>query len=275
MTAEQESTNLDLGYEVFIAIISTLSIINMLLTIGPNIDPDIVDVITVINTVLTLIFLFDFGIRLYVTKSRSFYFFRDYGWADLLACAPLLRFLRLFRIFRTYQRVNKHGARHLVSYLSSHRAEVAVYILVIAVIIIIETGSVLVLIAERASPSANITTASDAIWWAYVTITTVGYGDQYPVTSQGRMVGVIVMTTGVGIFATFAGYIANKLLAPSKDEKKAEKVIDTSSPASVTLAELNQLLNEREKLDIEINAMIAQLGGLLTKETGSTNESVP
>jgi hypothetical protein len=89
------------------------------------------------------------------------------------------------------------------------------------------------------------------------------------------MVGVIVMTTGVGIFATFAGYIANKLLAPSKDEKKAEKVIDTSSPASVTLAELNQLLNEREKLDIEINAMIAQLGGLLTKETGSTNESVP
>jgi len=267
MAPDQESTHLDLGYEIFIAVISVLSVLNMFLILTPGLYPDIVTVITTINAVLTLIFLFDFGLRLYVAKSRAFYFFRDYGWADLLACAPVLRFLRLFRIFKAYRLIHKYGARHLIAYLSRHRAEVAVYILVIAVILIIQIGSIMILRAESASPDANIKSASDAIWWAYVTITTVGYGDHFPVTNQGRMVGILVMTTGVGVFATFAGYIANKLLAPpGKEEEKAEQVSDTSLPAAVTLAELKQYLEEREKLDIEITTRIEQLERLIARK---------
>jgi voltage-gated potassium channel len=70
--------------------------------------------------------------------------------------------------------------------------------------------------AERGAPDANILSASDAMWWVYVTITTVGYGDHYPVTNGGRLVGIMIMTMGVGLFGTLAGFIANKLLAPEE-----------------------------------------------------------
>ncbi len=171
---------------------------------------------------MTLIFLFDFGLRLFVAPSRSFYFFHDYGWADLLAITPAFRILRLFRIVKAYRLVRKHGISKLLYYVSVNRAESALFILIFSVIIIIQLGSFFVLVAEGSAPNANIKTATDAMWWTYVTITTVGYGDHYPVTDAGRLVGMIVMTTGVGIFATFAGYIANKLLAPS-GKKKAKK----------------------------------------------------
>ena len=65
---------------------------------------------------------------------------------------------------------------------------------------------------EARSPDANITTAGDALWWGIVTVTTVGYGDQYPVTTGGRIVGVFVLILGVGLFGTFTGFLANAFL---------------------------------------------------------------
>ena len=59
-----------------------------------------------------------------------------------------------------------------------------------------------VLDAERASPDANIVTFGDAIWWAFVTITTVGYGDYYPVTTPGRVVAVLLMAGGVAVLSS-------------------------------------------------------------------------
>lgn len=98
------------------------------------------------------------------------------------------------------------------------------------------------LIAENASPDANITTAGDAIWWAYVTITTVGYGDQYPITTMGRLVGIMVMTMGVGVFATFAGYISSKLLAPREKEELPEQPPLPGNQAAAYLADLKQYI---------------------------------
>jgi voltage-gated potassium channel len=70
------------------------------------------------------------------------------------------------------------------------------------VLCVLEFGALAVLKAESGAPNANITNASDAIWWAYVTITTVGYGDRFPTTNWGRIVGIFVMTAGVGLFGT-------------------------------------------------------------------------
>jgi len=68
-------------------------------------------------------------------------------------------------------------------------------------------------------PGSNIKTAEDAIWWAFATVTTVGYGDRYPVTSEGRLVAVLLMIAGVGLFGTFSGFLAAWFLAP---EEKAD-----------------------------------------------------
>src|SRR5512139_2171344 len=244
---------LDFGYELFIAAVSILSVFNMVLAFIPGVDQDAINVVYIINAVLTLLFIYDFGLRLATAPSRSFYFFRDYGWADLLATIPALRIFRLFRIYKAYRIIHKSGTRYIITYLSRNRAESALYILVLMVIIIIESGGFLVLQAERASLSANILTAADAIWWAYVTITTVGYGDRFPTTTAGRIVGILVMTTGVAVFATFAGLISSKLLAsPAKEEESQEQPQAGEDQAARYLAELKHLIGEREKIETEI-----------------------
>ncbi|MCU0630786.1 MAG: potassium channel family protein, partial [Methanoregulaceae archaeon] len=152
------------------------------------------------------------------------------------------------------------------SYLSNNRAASALYILVVMVILIIESGGFMVLQAERAAASANIQTAGDAIWWTYVTITTVGYGDRFPVTAQGRMVGILVMTTGVAVFATFAGLISSKLLAPpAKEEESPEQPQAGEDQAARYLAELKQLIGEREKIETEITSRLEKLEELTEK----------
>lgn len=93
-----------------------------------------------------------------------------------------------------------------------NRATGALFIVFFMIILLLEFGSIAVLFAEKSSSAANIQTASDAIWWTYVTITTVGYGDLYPTTVSGRMVGIVVMLVGVGLFGVVTGFLANKFL---------------------------------------------------------------
>ena len=78
-------------------------------------------------------------------------------------------------------------------------------------------GAVSVLNLESGS-EANIETASDAMWWAFVTITTVGYGDCYPVTLGGRLVAAVLMVVGVGLFGTFTAYVASFFIGDQEDE---------------------------------------------------------
>ena len=79
-------------------------------------------------------------------------------------------------------------------------------------------------------PEANIKGVEDAIWWAFVTITTVGYGDRFPVTSEGRLIGALLMTAGVGLFGTFSGFVASWFLAPQKPrEPQRDRVAPTGS----------------------------------------------
>src|SRR5512136_2137906 len=150
---------LDFGYELFIAAVSILSVFNMVLAYIPGVDPDAINVVYIINMVLTLLFIYDFGLRLATAPSRSFYFFRDYGWADLLACIPALRIFRLFRIYKAYRLLNRYGARNILSQLRQHRAESVLFIVIFCVMIVIQTGAVLVLMAERSAGNANIVTA--------------------------------------------------------------------------------------------------------------------
>jgi voltage-gated potassium channel len=206
----------DPGYEIFILLVSLLSVANFLIAWVPGLDPDAVNVLVVINFFLTIIFLADFTYRLVTASSKRYYFFHNWGWADLLASIPALRILRLFRIFKAYRLLNRYGVRNILGKLKQHRAESVLFLVIFCVMLVIESGAFLILMAERGAPDANIRTASDAMWWVYVTITTVGYGDRYPVTNLGRLVGVMVMTMGVGLFGTLAGFIANKLLAPQE-----------------------------------------------------------
>lgn len=86
----------------------------------------------------------------------------------------------------------------------------------IAVLMII-FGSIAILQVER-EPNCNIKSAEDAIWWAFVTITTVGYGDKYPITTEGRIIAAFLMITGVGLFGTFTGFVAAWFMGGKRKE---------------------------------------------------------
>ena len=245
----------DPGYEIFIIFVSILSVINLLATWVPGIDPDALNVLSVINFFLTIIFLADFLFRILTAPSKTHYFFRDWGWADLLASIPALRILRLFRIFKAYRLLHKYGARNILGKLKKHRAESVLYIVIFCVMVVIESGAFFVLMAERSAPDANIQSATDAMWWVYVTITTVGYGDHYPVTTAGKLVGIVVMTMGVGLFGTLAGFIANKLLTDPHDDT-VDGGVSLDEPG---FSDLRDMLDEQARQTIAIQERLDRL----------------
>jgi voltage-gated potassium channel len=263
----------DLGYEIFIALVSLLSIFNLVFELLPSMNPESVHVVESIDLALIFVFLFDFGYRITTTRSKSYYFFHGYGWADLLSCVPQLQFLRLFRIVKTYRLVKKKDTKTIIDYLSYQRAEAALYILIFCVIIIIQFGASAVLIAESNSAEANITNADSALWWAYETVTSVGYGDVFPVTTEGRLLGAIVMATGVAVFATLAGYLSNKLLTPPKidEEKKPEEATSPFEKQVITgmdeiKSSLSQQEIQQEMKNQEIVTRLEKLENLLSAE---------
>ena len=158
----------------------------------------------------------DFTYRLLTAPSRTGYFFRLFGWADLLASLPFqqLKILRVFRLVRVFRLLREYGVRNIARSLIQDRAGSALLILLLMGILVLEFGSLWILDVEQNAPGANITTASDALWYTIVTISTVGYGDRYPVTNEGRVIGSLIIIVGVGIFGTFTGYLANLFLAP-------------------------------------------------------------
>ncbi len=97
-------------------------------------------------------------------------------------------------------------------------------------ILVLQFGSLTMLAIEQDAEGANITTASDALWYTIVTISTVGYGDQYPVTNLGRLFAVVIIVVGVGIFGTFTGYLATVFLSPKDPDTEAEAVTVTAPP---------------------------------------------
>ena len=173
------------------------------------------------NAIFSAIFLIDFTYRLFTAPSRSAYFFRHFGWADLLASLPFPQFkiLRIFRLVRVYRLLRKVGIRTIGRTLIKDRAGSALYVLLLMGILVLQFGSLEILHVEQNAPGANITTASDALWYTIVTISTVGYGDQYPVTQLGRIVGSMIIVVGVGIFGTFTGYLANVFLGSGKTQR--------------------------------------------------------
>ena len=114
--------------------------------------------------------------------------------------------------------MSRFGVKNTIHMLRTKIADTALYGVFFLIIVVIEFGAMAVLQVESSDPSAIIQTSSDAIWWAFVSITTVGYGDMYPVTNAGRLVGVVVLTVGVGLFGVVTGYLANIFLRPSDDK---------------------------------------------------------
>lgn len=138
--------------------------------------------------------------------------FLKFGWVDFLlaipftnavwaAYYPVLRILRCFR-----------SIKNIVEFFDKHeRSSKFVDCCVISIAFVL-FSAISVFNCEKHEPNANIKNMSDAVWWSAATVTTIGYGDRFPVTNLGRLMAGFVMIGGVGLYASFTGFIVSKFI---------------------------------------------------------------
>lgn len=187
-------------------------------------DPSTVEILDTADVAVCALFLVDFCVSFAKAPDRWCYMY-TWGWVDLLSSVPAVsalrwgRAARIARILRVLRGVR--ATKLLAGALLERRAQSVVLAALMISILLVVFASVAVLQFET-GPDANIKDGYDAIWWAFVTITTVGYGDRYPVTAEGRIVAVMLMTAGVGLFGTFSGFVASWFLTPKAGEERSE-----------------------------------------------------
>ncbi len=182
------------------------------------------DLCRVVVYVSWALFALDYVVRLVLAEHRARYAGRHIP--DLLVIAlPILRPLRLLRLVMLLRVLNRRATNSL-------RGRVITYVSG-ATVLIIGSAGLAVLDAERGHPGANIDNYGDALWWAMTTIATVGYGDRYPITGQGRFVAAGLMLAGIALLGVVTASIASWLI-----EKVREVEVDTQAMTQRDIAEL-------------------------------------
>lgn len=219
-TKSKEPTKINL-FNILVIILSIYVLIAFIVDSFFNVPEEISRVLKLLDNAICIFFLIDFVINF--SKAENKLQFMKWGWIDLISSIPnvdyfragrLLRLIRLIRILRAL-----HKTQGLVNHVFKTRSQGAFTSVTTIAVLLILFSSITILQFED-QPNSNIKTAEDAIWWSYVTITTVGYGDKFPVTTEGRLIGVILMTAGVGLFGTFAGFVSNWFLSEGKGKEE-------------------------------------------------------
>jgi len=208
-----------------------------------------------IDILLSLIFLADSFRSLFRAPDKWAYL--KWGWLDFLGSIPAvlpLRFVRLPRLVRAWRVVRTRNPRQVLREFEANRAEGVLLVTIFTVVMLIATASILVLELESGASDANIRSGPDAFWWAFSTMTTVAYGDRYPVTFLGRIVAMVLMTVGIGLFGVVASYLAATFLATGRVEQEDFDLVRDDLAAvrgdlatvQAELAAIKGLLEQRE-----------------------------
>ena len=246
-------TNNDVNpFQIFMLILSLHVVVSSLIQLIYPLSSNVSEILTSVDNIICLFFFTDFVIRFYQAENKLQ--FMKWGWIDLLSSIPMveqLQFIRIIRIARILRAIQHIRSSKLVlKMIFEHRFK-ATFSLVSAISFVLVTfGAVSILLLEQAQIGSNINNGVDALWWSFVTITTVGYGDYYPVTTGGRIIAALLMTAGVGLFGTFTGFISSWFV----DGGKESKIEQTSNVESLhtevmalkqDIAELKMLLRQQ------------------------------
>lgn len=184
--------------------------------LDPGVDPTLRTFFTAVSWTVWAAFALDLTVRLALANDRRRYALKH--WYDVaLVLLPMLRPLRLLRLLATLRILDRATAGTLAG-------RVLVYVAG-ATAACVGLGALAALDAERDAAGANIATFGDALWWASVIVTTVGYGDFYPVTASGRVIAVILMLVGIGLVGAVTASVASWILgrvAAENAEARAE-----------------------------------------------------
>jgi len=234
-----EADSKRISYELFILLVTLLSMVVMLVQFITRLPRQVDMIFLRADILFGPILLFDFFVRLRHAPAKMRYLF-GMGIFDLLGSLPtvsLLRLLRLPRVVWQIRLIRRSTPRSLLQVARQQLAESTLLSVAFLVLLVVMFGSVAMVAVEEGAPNANIITGDDALWWSIVTIATVGYGDQYPVTTLGRLIGAVMIIMGVGLFSVVTSYIASAFFQRSEDS-----VDQQLAAIQAELAELRQMM---------------------------------
>jgi voltage-gated potassium channel len=210
------------GYQVYVLALSIFALVAIALQASPRLDDESRAILEYADWGVCALFFVDFLVCFARAPSKLRYM-ATWGWLDLVSCIPAIdhfRWLgsaRIVRILRVLRAVR--ASRLIAQLIIDRRGESAILAAWLGVLVLIVVASVSVLYFE-VEPGSNIRSAEDAIWWTFTTITGVGYGDRFPVTHEGRAIGVLLMMAGVGLVGILSGLFAAWFLAPAVAEEE-------------------------------------------------------
>ena len=216
-------------YLLFTLALSIFALLVLGSQVALDVSPQSRQILDYADWLLCLLFFIDFILTMWRTERRWHYFVR-WGWIDLLSCIPSIdsfrsaRLVRVFRIFRVLRAVR--AAKIIAEFILEHRAKNSLLAAAFMGILLVIFASIGILHFESV-PDANIKSAEDAIWWTIVTITTVGYGDKYPITTEGRALASLLIFCGVALIGVFTAYITFWFMKP--DTSNDEDAVDTDT----------------------------------------------
>ena len=212
-------------FNVLVFVLSIYVIVTLVIDAFSKLSPETIKLLRDIDYGICVIFFADFLIRFFSAKNKWHYM--QWGWIDLISSIPVFELFLAARVFRIIQLLRVLRAfrsmRLLTKYYFSNKVKGAFTSVGIIAILMVIFSAIGILNVEKDAPHSNIKTAGDALWWAYVTITTVGYGDKYPVTPEGRIIAVALITVGVGLFGTFTAYVASWFVEKREEEEQEKE----------------------------------------------------
>lgn len=199
-----------------------------------------------LDFIICTIFLLQLCLDLIRSTDRMKFMKRH--WIDFLASIPLiepLRFARVFSILRVI--LVLRSSHNVFRELRKNKHEATLASILLLLVVLLSVGSCMMLFIEGRLPDANIQTGADAIWWAFVTISTVGYGDYYPVSTSGRMLAMLLIICGVGLFGMISGLVTSMITAPAKEQSKQAE--NKEKLLLEIVAKQNEILLRLEQLE--------------------------
>ncbi|MCC5842660.1 MAG: ion transporter [Verrucomicrobia bacterium] len=217
--------------ECAVVVLVFLSAVTFSLETLPDLSPRFRRGLAVFEVFSVFCFTGEYAVRLMYARPRRAYAFSFFGWVDLLAILPFflslgfdLRAIRLFRLFRIFRlfKLTKYvkGMNRLRQSFQMVREELFLFFFASGIVIYLLAMGIYHF-EHQAQPDV-FRSVFDGIWWAVCTLTTVGYGDAYPVTLAGRMFTVVILLTGLGVVAVPTGLISSALSRIRDDEQRQE-----------------------------------------------------
>lgn len=229
LLVEDNTSKYGKGFDYFIQILIILSLLAFSIETLPDISETLINALQKFEIVCVIIFSIEYLLRIYVAKKPLKYIFSFYGFIDLLAILPFylrgtldlraLRAFRIFRIFRALKLIRYNKALHRFHIAARIVKEEVVLFLVITTIFLFLSSAGIYYFENEAQPDVFVSIFHSA-WWAVVTLTTVGYGDVYPITVGGKIFTFFILLIGVGIVTIPAGLVATALSKAREIEKE-------------------------------------------------------